>query len=71
MCKKKNNKAEVPHVCELCEHAILINDEENILCSKKGIVSKGFKCGKYIYDPLKKIPMDIPKMTVLTDDDII
>ncbi len=75
MCfKKKNRKTDsrdVQAVCEYCEHAVLINDEENVLCGKKGIINRSSSCRKYVYDPLKRIPKPMPDIPRLSEDDII
>ena len=41
--------------CEYCAKGTQL-DEENILCSKKGIRSADSKCRKFTYDPTKRIP---------------
>lgn len=41
--------------CELCQHSKKINDNEAI-CSRHGIVSLGYKCRHFVYDPIKRIP---------------
>ena len=72
MCfKKKKETADIPVACEFCEHAVLINDEENVLCAKKGIIRRGASCRKYVYDPLKRIPKQLPDIPRLTEDDVI
>ncbi len=37
-------------------------EEGKILCAKKGVVPAGGQCGKFRYDPLKRIP---PRPAVL------
>lgn len=54
---------EFTKVCDMCENAVRIQDEENILCKSKGIVKKSYRCKRFAYDPLKRIPeraADIP-----------
>ena len=64
---QKNTKlddADLPRVCRFCERATLISDEDNVLCSLKGIVYADYCCRKFTYDPLKrepKMPPPIPK----------
>lgn len=43
--------------CEVCRYSRKINDDEAI-CSKRGIVSLGFKCRKFSYDATKRIPSE-------------
>ncbi len=74
MCKKKNKKTEKLEIskdCIYCEHATVIADEENILCSLRGIVNKEFCCKKFAYDPLKRVPRPMPPMPKLTEEDLL
>ncbi len=48
--RKKIEKA-----CEYCVHGTRL-DEENVLCSKKGLKAPDSKCRKFKYDPCKRIP---------------
>lgn len=41
--------------CAYCAHGVNLN-EDQVLCSKKGLVSGCEKCGKFRYDPCKRIP---------------
>lgn len=62
--KKEFGDSDLPRICRFCEYATLISDEENVLCSKHGIVSVEYRCRKFSYDPLKrapKIPPVLPK----------
>lgn len=71
MSKSSEEKRDIPQFCEFCEHAVIINDEENVLCSKKGIIGKKQKCRKYVYDPLKRVPRQLPEIPKLSKDDIL
>lgn len=42
--------------CKYCEKAKTLSDPDTMLCSKKGIVSAGYSCRKFSYDPLKRTP---------------
>ena len=42
--------------CEYCEHGRETSEYNMILCSKKGVVSPYFRCRKFRYDPLRRIP---------------
>jgi len=35
-------------------------NENEMLCTKKGIVYSGGKCRKFLYDPQKRIPARLP-----------
>lgn len=58
--KSEFDDADLPCVCRFCEHATLINDEQNVLCSVRGIVFADYCCRKFSYDPLKREPKMLP-----------
>ena len=68
---KKHTNPDTPKMCLYCENATIISDDDNVLCSLKGIVNKEYRCKKCIYDPLKRIPTPIPSMPKLSEDDIL
>lgn len=41
--------------CSYCVYGTKIDDEQ-VLCSKKGLVAITGKCRKFAYDPCKRIP---------------
>ena len=53
-------ESEYEKICLYCEHAAPAYDPERMLCELHGVVCSGYKCGKFIYDPLKRVPR-IPK----------
>lgn len=57
----KQERKELAKVCEYCEHAKTICDDEYVLCEIKGPVARGYKCRKFAYDPLKRAPV-APRM---------
>jgi len=74
MFKSKKNRSQasdIPHVCKFCEYAAIINDEYNVLCSKKGIVNREYCCKSYSYDPLKRVPKTLPPMPTLSEEDLL
>ena len=42
--------------CSYCKFGTRLDDEE-VLCSRKGLVSINGKCRKFRYEPLKRIPI--------------
>ncbi len=48
-------RKKIPRSCAYCVYGAKL-DEEQILCSKKGIRPTGGKCLKFRYDPCKRIP---------------
>lgn len=72
MCRRKRDKEnDIPKVCCFCEFASLINDDEYVLCSERGIVGHEFKCRKYVYDPLKRVPQKRLVITPLSEEDLV
>ncbi len=69
--KKKKPAPDLPHLCEFCEHAALINDECNVLCDRRGIVNREYSCKKYVYDPLKRVPRTLPPLPKLSEEDLL
>jgi hypothetical protein len=69
--KKKSDIKDTPSMCLYCENATAISDDDNILCSFKGIVNKEYKCKKFIYDPLKRVPSPMPPIHKLSEEDMI
>ena len=47
--------------CTYCAHGAAL-EEGKVLCAKKGVTAAGGHCGKFKYDPLKRVP---PKPTRL------
>lgn len=43
--------------CEYCEYGKRASDGNKVLCTKKGLVDAGFHCPKFLYSPLKRIPV--------------
>jgi len=64
---RKNKDSDSPRVCEFCRFASRVALTGDMLCEKKGIVSDDHTCGKYIYDPLKRVPRKLPKLFVPED----
>lgn len=42
--------------CKYCEKAKTLSDPDRMLCAKLGIVSAGYSCRRFQYDPLKRAP---------------
>lgn len=71
--KKSNNlnkEKELPKICGFCEKAVPIFDENLVLCKKSGIVGINHVCKKFIYDPLKRVPVPPVKIAASDAEDI-
>ena len=51
----------VPRACSHCFFGVPAQRGGQILWIKKGIVAPDFKCRKYKYDPLRRIPRVQPE----------
>ena len=74
MGNDKNKKAEIERLCKFCELAAALKDSDEMLCRKRGVVSAGYHCHSFRYDPLKRDPGKTPKLVIpeLPDaDDLI
>lgn len=41
--------------CSYCQHGTAMENDQ-ILCKKRGVVSASYSCGKFRYNPCKRIP---------------
>ena len=48
-------RKKITRACEYCAHGARL-DEDMVLCAKRGVVYLDAKCGKFRYDPCKRIP---------------
>ncbi|MEA4912855.1 MAG: hypothetical protein VB092_09640 [Oscillospiraceae bacterium] len=55
--------------CEYCELGSKSKDGTMIECAKHGIVSPYFRCKKFVYAPVKRIPRRSPKHPKLDAQD--
>jgi len=58
MAKGIFNKKLSP-ACKYCENAVISSFDEDIICRKKGVTRPDDRCGKYKYDPFKRVPNKI------------
>ena len=63
-------RKKITRACSYCAHGTNIDDEQ-ILCTKKGVVPLYGKCRKFLYDPCKRIPAKAksPDLTQYTVED--
>lgn len=55
--------------CEYCAFGQPAHDPRFILCEKRGVVSPGYHCRHYRYDPLLRVPRRQPKLPDFTAAD--
>lgn len=59
----------LPHACAYCVHGRTSLFSGEILCPKHGITDPKDFCGKYKYDPLKRVPEQIKIADNYTPED--
>lgn len=47
----------IPPQCAYCAHGKRTKDGGRILCTKQGLMEENSSCGKFLYDPLNRIPV--------------
>lgn len=57
MAKKKLFGNDIPPQCQYCHFGARAKDGNMVLCEKRGMVQADFSCPKYMYSPLKRIPV--------------
>lgn len=60
--KSKYFNNRIAPACEYCEHGRNASDFKMILCSIKGVVSPYFRCNKFKYNPIKRVPKLMPAL---------
>ena len=57
--------------CDYCQFGRRAKDGNKVLCDKRGLVDCNYSCNKFIYSPLKRIPVKQLKFVgSLADEDI-
>ena len=49
-------RKKISRSCSYCTYGTIIGNDQ-ILCSKKGVVNQSSHCRKFSYDPCKRIPL--------------
>lgn len=52
---------DIEPACEYCALGKLTSDGKNVLCKKKGVTALYYKCRRFRYDPLKRVPKKPPQ----------
>ena len=59
--------SDTPKVCGYCRYASAIAGAEEMLCEHRGVVSQEYRCRKFVYDPLKRVPRRLPELVIPED----
>lgn len=54
-------RKKITRACSYCQHGTVM-DEDQILCTKRGVVAVDYSCRQFRYNPCKRIP---PKIKAL------
>lgn len=60
---------DIPPHCEYCDFGKRAKDGNKVLCDKRGLVDADFSCGKFVYSPLKRIPIKQLNRVGFLDED--
>ena len=63
-------RKKMPRSCSYCVHGTTVSNDQ-ILCIKRGVVSFTYQCGRFTYDPCKRVPLKAkaPDFTKYKDED--
>ena len=63
-------ETKIEPLCTYCARGIPLEDGQ-VACPKRGVVAPDWSCGKFRYDPLKRVPPRpaVPKTPELTAED--
>jgi len=62
MKNKLVNENSISAACSHCLNGRLSPDKLSVLCKKKGVMLPTSSCRKFVYDPLKRKPLRLPKL---------
>ena len=69
MFRKTLFNQNITPACEYCTHSRPAGDGKMFLCLRAGRVSPYYKCRKFSYAPLRRVPKRLPKLPTFTPDD--
>ena len=59
----------IPPACSYCQFGRPSSDKVMVLCRKYGPVSPYYKCRRFFYDPIKRVPRRTPALPEFSADD--
>lgn len=60
MAKRALYGNHIEKACGVCQHGRRSVDGQTVLCRYKGVVPAEKRCRRFVYDPLKRIPVRMP-----------
>lgn len=67
--KRLLSEKEYPPACAYCLYGRPAPEKTTVLCPKRGVMLGTSRCGKYRYDPLKRVPKQLPKLPVFSAEE--
>ena len=58
--KRAEDAPEMERMCAYCVHSVPLDEEDSVLCRKKGVIAADSCCRKFRYDVLKRRPRPVP-----------
>ncbi len=65
----RKTKPQIDKLCKYCECAVPLNNPDQMLCRKRGVVSALYVCRAFRYDVLKRDPGVKPQIVLPDMDD--
>ena len=66
---KKQLFVNQPPSCGYCRFGKAAPDGKTVLCQKRGVTHPGMYCKKFLYDPLRRVPMPSPVLPDYSPED--
>ncbi len=61
--------ANITPACEYCVFAKDADEPKMVMCERAGMVSTYYRCKKFKYSPVRRIPNRMPKLPNMNPDD--
>lgn len=62
-------RKKITRSCTYCQHGTAM-EQDQILCSKRGVVSTFYSCRKFRYNPCKRIPVKMKALDLQKYKDV-
>jgi hypothetical protein len=60
---------DITPACEYCELGENSSDGSMVMCQRNGTVSPYFRCSKFKYSPIRRVPRQSPKLPKMNPED--
>lgn len=69
MARKLYGGKDIEPKCEYCANGDKSEDGTLVFCEKKGILPPDYKCRRFKYDPLMRVPKVAPRLDEFSPED--